>query len=180
MLSQPEIKYFCVAVVPDHDVLRFDVAMYYARGMRCRKRISYLKGNIDRLRICQLVSSYLFTQSGTRYMFVNDTYFTIRIYYFVNRDNVRVIKYGGGLSLELKAAKTIGVICNFRPKDLYCDIAVELGVMRSINLTHSSGPDLFADLISINFSAQSHCFDLHQPQRKPACISPACLLPMLE
>ena len=46
-LCNPEVEHFHVAVRPEHDVLRFDVAMNNSRVVRGGERTRYLDGDVN-------------------------------------------------------------------------------------------------------------------------------------
>ena len=57
------------------------------------------------------------------------------------------------LGLAFEPGKPIGILCQSDRKNLYRDIAVEVGVPRSIHFSHSAGADWREDLVGAEFGA---------------------------
>src|SRR5262245_40984378 len=129
-----------------------------ASRMSRRQRADDLGRDIEGIANRQLRSRHSPAQRGAFDIFGGDEMPAIHLADLEDCDNVRMIERRGGLGLLLEAAKPLRVFRVAFGKELDCDFAIEPGVLRQINFTHSPGTDWGDDLISIKTSS---CGDGH-------------------
>src|SRR5262249_52463469 len=151
--GKAEIENFHVTVRTDHDVLRFDVAMDDARRVRRRQRADDLRRYIESLTDHQFGPRHSPAQRGALNELGGDEMPAAGFTDLKNRDDVGMVERGGGLSLLLETAQPFGVLSVAFRKKLDGDFAIEPGVLREVDFTHSPGTDRGDDLVAIKPSS---------------------------
>src|SRR4029453_9583312 len=123
-LGEAEIENFHVAVRPDHDVFRLDVAMYDARGMRRSQCADDLRRYVEGLADRQFRPRHSPAQRGALDIFGCDEMPALGLADLENSDDVRVVERGRCLGLLLEAAQTFRVLRVAFGKELDCDFAI--------------------------------------------------------
>src|SRR5215510_7629510 len=91
-LRESEIQHLDVAVMPEHYVFRFDVAMNYSVIVRGRKRASYLNSYVDRFAQTERVFVHAVAQGLTVNEFCGDEMTVFRLPDLEYSDDVRMIE----------------------------------------------------------------------------------------
>src|SRR5262245_6602703 len=112
-----------------------------ARGMRRRQRADDLRRYLAGLRALQFRPSHSPAQRGAFDIFGCDEMPALGLADLENSDDIRVVERGCGLGLLLEAAQPFRVLRVAFGKELDCDFAIEPGVLRQIDFTHSPGTD---------------------------------------
>jgi hypothetical protein len=71
-----------------------------------------------------------------------------------------MVQCGERLGFALEARDALGIGSNLRRQDLQRDVAIELGVARPLDVTHSARPDSCGDLVRSEPGAGVHGFRL--------------------
>src|SRR5262245_26505961 len=112
-----------------------------ARGVSRRQRAEGLRGHVEDLADRRLRSRHSPAQRLAFDELGGDEVPAFSLADLKNRDDVRMIQRGGGLSLLLKSAQPFGVLSIAFWKKLDGDLAIEPGVLREVDFTHSPGAD---------------------------------------
>src|SRR5580765_1365148 len=83
--------------------------------------------------------------------FGGDIVFAIYLADLVNRQNIWVIKSGGGFGFLFETGKFVPVLTKFFGEELDRNLAVEPCVLGQIYLAHTAGPDLGNDAVMRKF-----------------------------
>ena len=81
----------------------------------------------------------------------------IRLFESVNDGDVGMVERGKGLGFTFKAPEPIGVVRERDGQDLECDLAIEFGIARAIDLAHATDTQQRSDVIDADrFADQIH------------------------
>src|SRR5262249_4434180 len=104
-LGESEVEHFHRAVVRNHHVARFDVAMHDAARVRRGKRIGYLNRNRERLTQIEWTSGHQLTHVATCYVLHRDEMNTVNFVETEDSADVRVIERGSEFGFAFEPNK---------------------------------------------------------------------------
>src|SRR5262249_14773882 len=124
------------------------------RGQRADDLRRYVEGLFNR----QFCPRHSPAQRGPFDIFGGDEMSAAGLADLKNRDDVWVVERRRGLSLLLESPQPFRILRVAFGEELDCDLAIEPGVLRQVDFTHSPGTDWGDDLITIK---PSSCGDRH-------------------
>ena len=137
-------------VVCNHDVLRLNVPVDDAVGMRVLQRLADLRGVVQRL--CG--TEYTVLRHALLECFAlnelhDDILRLAAVADIVNRDDIRLREHGDRVRLRLEAIFQFGVRRHLIAQDLDGDIAVQLVAHGLVNDRHAAAADDLQDLVAV-------------------------------
>src|SRR5262249_42316282 len=147
--SQTEIEDLHPPVVHDEQVLRLQVTMDDAFGMRGGQSLGDLPRVIDSLSRSDCALFYQFAQLLAFEQFGDDIGRAFMRADVVNREDVRVVERRGGAGFLLEAAQAIRIPGELGGQQLDGDLATESRVFGQIDLAHPACAELRYNLIVV-------------------------------
>src|SRR5215813_9871336 len=151
--SKTEIEDLHPPVVRDEQVLRLQVTMDDAFGMRGGQSLGDLPRVIDSLSRSDCALFYQFAQLLAFEQFGDDIGRAFMRADVVNREDVRVVERRGGAGFLLEAAQAVRIPGELGGQQLDGDLATESRVFGQIDLAHSAGAKLRNNLIMVEACA---------------------------
>ncbi len=144
--GEPEIEHLGVAVAGDHDVLRLQIAMHDAGGMRFLQRVRDLGHVLHQFPGVALLSHDLAQRGAvdqlrddvvrgapvTREPALTDA---------VDGEDVRMIEAGDDLGLALESRQGVFILLQMFGENLDGHEAIEARIARAIHLPHTARPE---------------------------------------
>ena len=137
-------------VVRDHDVLRFDVPVDDAMGVRVLQRLADLRGVVQRLSGAEYaVLCHALLERLALDELHDDILRLSAVADIVDRDDIRLREHGDRVRLRLEAVFQLGVRRHLIAQDLDGDIAVQLVAHGLVNDRHAAAADDLQDLVAV-------------------------------
>ena len=137
-------------VVRDHDVLRFDVPVDDAMGMRVLQRLADLRGVVQRLRGAEYTVLRHALLERLAFDKLHDDILRLpAVADIVDRDDIRLREHGDRVCLRLEAIFQLSVRRHLIAQDLDGDIAVQLVAHGLVNDRHAAAADDLQDLVAV-------------------------------
>ncbi len=157
-LGEAEVEDLDAAFVRDEEVLGLEVPMHDALVVRRGQAMRDLEGIVDRLARREAAGRELRSQRLAFQKFLNDVRRTVVAPDVVDRRDVGMVQDARGLRFLLEAAQAVRVGRERRRQHLDRDVAPEPGILRAIDLAHSTGADRLEDLVGaeLRASRESH------------------------
>ena len=137
-------------IVRDHDVLRLDVPVDDAVGVRVLQRLADLRGVVQRLRgaeytvLCHALLERLALDE------LHDNILRLAaVADIVDRDDIRLREHGDRVRLRLKAVFQLGIRRHLIAQDLDGNIAVQLVAHGLVDDRHAAAADDLQDLVAV-------------------------------
>ena len=137
-------------VVRDHDVLRFDVPVDDAMGVRVLQCLADLRGVVQRLDGAEYTMlRHALLERLAFDKLHNDILRLPAVADIVDRDDIRLREHGDRVCLRLKAIFQLSVRRHLIAQDLDGDIAVQLVAHGLVNDRHAAAADDLQDLVAV-------------------------------
>ena len=137
-------------VVRDHDVLRFDVPVDDAMGVRVLQCLTDLRGVVQRLDGAEYTMLRHALLERLAFDKLHDDILRLpAVADIVDRDDIRLREHGDRVCLRLEAVFQLSVRRHFITQDLDGDIAVQLVAHGLVNDRHAAAADDLQDLVAI-------------------------------
>ena len=137
-------------VVCNHDVLRLNIPVDDAVGMRVLQRLADLRGVVQRLCGAEYtVLRHALLECFALNELHDDILRLAAVADIVNRDDIRLREHGDRVRLRLEAVFQFGVRRHLIAQDLDGDIAVQLVAHGLVNDRHAAAADDLQDLVAV-------------------------------
>ena len=137
-------------VIRDHDVLRLNIPVDDAVGMRVLQRLADLCGVVQRLRGTEhAVICHALLERLTLDELHDDIFRLAGVADIVDRDDIRLREHGDCVRLCLKAVFQLGIRRHLIAQDLDGNIAMQLMAHGLVDDRHTAAADDFQDLIAV-------------------------------
>ncbi len=158
-LRQAEIHHFGMTALGHEDVGGFDVAMDDAFSMGCVEGVGDLDGEgEDRVQFHRAIADTVLKGQAVEKLH-DDKRMPIVPADLVNGTDVGMIECGCGLGLALKAGESLRILGYIVGQKFEGDKAVEVGVFRLVDDTHSSSANFLEHAVVRN-SPLNHCGEI--------------------
>ena len=144
---QSEIENLDPAVVSDHDVRGFQIAVDDVFPMRRRKRVGQRNRDIEEPRGCESAGWNHFVERRPLDELHRHERHTIVFLDGEDGDDVRVVERGDDLGFPLEARQTVGVSRESVGKNLQRNITIQFRVACTVDLAHPAGAERRDDFI---------------------------------
>lgn len=149
--GETEIQHLHQAVVPQHDVLGFDVAVRDAGAVGGHERAADLHRNFDRFCNRQSSTGQMLSQRLPSDEFHRDEVgfagFGPHLTDLVDCQDVRMVERANRARLLLEAAHALSILCESGRQELESDGAAEGHIFSQVDLTHAARAQLGNDSI---------------------------------
>ena len=137
-------------IVRDHDVLRLDVPVDDAVGVRVLQRLADLRGVVQRLRGAEytVLRHALFERLALDELHDNILRLAA-VADIVDRNDIRLREHGDRVRLRLKAVFQLGIRRHLIAQDLDGNIAVQLVAHGLVDDRHTAAADDLQDLVAV-------------------------------
>ena len=137
-------------VVRNHDVLRFDVPVDDAMGVRVLQCLADLRGVVQRLDGAEYTMLRHALLERLAFDKLHDDILRLpAVADIVDRDDIRLREHGDRVRLRLEAVFQLSVRRHFIAQDLDGDIAVQLVAHGLVNDRHAAAADDLQDLVAV-------------------------------
>ena len=146
--GEAEVEQLHVAVAAQHDVVRLDVAVHEADRFGGRQRRRDLDGDVEDLREWRFAAAHALAQRHAVDVFGGDEVTVADAPDVVDGEDVRMIERRRRARLVLEPFAQIVVVAHRVREHFQRDRAMQLRIVREIDLSHPAGADERADFVA--------------------------------